>query len=265
MPEGPEAKYLELMMRQEVLGMKFNKITSNTKTTKNIPSAAKIIDTGSKGKILWLKTKKYWVHLHMGLTGWLVFDKPRIYKYILHFRDQDGEKFDVYLADRRRFSRIDIFTTDKTHKNALNKIGICLFCSEFTVDKFKELMGNSKRNISAFLLDQKKFAGIGNYIRNDALYIAKISPKRKLHQLNDQEINKLYQAIKFIVYSSLYTWLKDDKIPIPAYIKKLAPKKLNVPYQMKVYDQEFDPSGREVKFIKNYAGRRTFYVPSIQK
>ena len=258
MPEAPEAKYLELMLRKAVLGKKILKITSNTKTTKNLPKPSKVVDSGSRGKIFWLKTEDYWVHLHMGLTGWLTFWEPKIYKYVLHF---DG--IDVWLKDQRRFSRIDIFKTDTDHKKALGKIGTCIFCPDFTLEKFKELLGNGKRNISAFLLDQKKLAGVGNYIRNDALYIAGISPKRKINDLTDTEKKKLYEAIMFVIYSSLKTWLEDENIPIPSRLSKLAPKRLSVPYRMRVYDREVDQAGRKIK-KEMFAGRKTFWVPEKQ-
>tara|TARA_R100001163_G_C5023324_1_gene165553 strand:+ start:271 stop:1050 length:780 start_codon:yes stop_codon:yes gene_type:complete len=259
MPEGPEAKYLELLIRKFALNKKLKNIVSNTKTTKQIPSSSKVVDTGSRGKIFWLKTKSYWVHLHMGLTGWLVFDEPKIYKYVLEF-----ENGNIWLKDQRRFSRVDIFETEEDHNKALEKIGKCIFCKDFTLENFKEVIKSSKRNISSFLLDQSKFAGIGNYIRNDALYLAKVSPKRKTNTLTDKEIKDLYDAIMHIIYSSLETWMDTLDIKMPARLEKLAPKKLADPYEFYVYDRDIDPDGNKVKREK-VAGRNTFWVPSVQK
>lgn len=264
MPEGPEAKYLELFLRNKILGYQFDKIVSNTKTIRKLPQKSKVIDTGCKGKILWLRTKDYWVHLHMGLSGWLVEEKPRIYKYVLYFKKGKQEKV-FYLSDRRRFSRIDIHQKLLDHNKSLEKLGICLFCPQFTLDNFLSQIGNSSRNVSAFLLDQTKIAGIGNYIRNDALYIARINPRRKLSTLSSTEIKKLYNAIKFIVFSNLLTWLDDENLKTPSLINKLSPKKVSVPYRMRVYGREVDQAGRKVKFVKSIAGRRTYFVPQIQK
>lgn len=261
MPEAPEIKYLELLLRNKVLGKVLSNITSNTKTTRKLPSASKVIDTGSVGKILWLQTNKYYVHLHMGLTGWLVFEKPKIYKYVLHF----GNDIDVYIRDQRRFSKLDIYETKEQHQEALAKLGRCIFCKDFTFEYFDEVLGDSKRNISAFLLDQKNLAGIGNYIRNEALYIAHLSPKRKIDTLSKNDREKLYHAIMFVIYSNLYEWLDEGGLKVPVRLKKLAPKKLSVPYRMRVYDREVDNAGRRITFLKSYAGRKTFYVPDVQK
>lgn len=260
MPEGPEIKYLELMTNKIIINKQFTKITSNTKTTRNLPSKSKIINTGSKGKIMWIQTNKYYVHLHMGLTGWIVEEEPRIYKYILHFGNKK-----LWIQDQRRFSSVNIYITEEEHNKALNKTGLCTFCIDFTFDKFVETIRKYKRNISALLLDQKIFAGIGNYIRNDALYVSKISPKRNSKNLTDKELKKLYDSIRYVMYSNLFDWLELNDIKIPTNLQKISPTKLSVPYEMKVYGREKDNNGKTIKFIKNYAGRKTYYVPSIQK
>ena len=64
-------------------------------------------------------------------------------------------------------------------------------------------------NIYAVLLDQKNFAGIGNYIKNDALYLARISPHRKTHELTTEEITHLYEGINHVTFSNLLICLKD--------------------------------------------------------
>lgn len=258
MPEAPESKYLALKLKKLVLGKNFTKIISNTKTKRNLPNISKIIDINSKGKIIYIQTKDYYVHMHMGLTGWLIENKPRIYKYVLQF----GRK-KIYLQDQRRFSKIDIYDKDD-HEKELDKIGDCVFCKNFTLESFSNKIKKFKRNISSLLLDQNIFAGIGNYIRNEALYIARISPKRNSKDLNDNEIKKLYHAIKFVIYSNLFDWLKDE-IKIPPNLKKLAPKKLSIPYRMRVYARDKDNYGRKITFVKNMNGRKTFYVKSIQK
>lgn len=260
MPEGPEAFYLANFLKSKILNKNFTKIISNTKTIRNIPSKSKVIDVLSKGKKIWIETTKYYVHLHMGISGWLVEEKPKIYKYVLEFG-----KFKLWLKDRRRFSKIDIFKKNKDgisseHEKELNSIGINVLSKDFTLQKFTENLEKSNRNISALLMDQTVFCGIGNYIRNDALYLAKIHPERKVFSLTQKEIKKLYEKIKFVTFSNAIEWLKIDNLPIPKYILEICPKKLSVPYKFRIYEKE--TVGKFKVQFKIVAGRKTYFIES---
>lgn len=257
MPEGPEIFYLSQMLNKLVKNKRLNKITSNTKTTRKLPNSSEVVEVKSKGKIMWIKTKSYYVHLHMGISGWLVTEKPKIYKYILHFSGKD-----VYLKDQRRFSRIDIFN-EKQHNEQLEKLGTDVLTKDFSFEKFQEALNNCRRNISAVLMDQSVFSGIGNYIRNDALYTAKIAPDKKVCKIDKSKKKKLYESIRKIVFSNVYEWLKIDNLKIPEKIKNIAPNNLDVPYNFKIYGRE-KVNGEKVK-ISTVAGRKTYTVNSQLK
>ena len=115
------------------------------------------------------------------------------------------------------------------------------------------------------LLDQAYFAGLGNYIKNDALYLSKIHPDKKSNNMTQNQIKNLYENILIISFSNVASHLKNANLKIPAKIEKIMPHKLYVPYKFFVYEQEYDKKGNKVIYMKNHCGRRTFYVPSIQK
>lgn len=252
MPEGPEIYYLKSLLKKKLLGKYFLKIISNTKTIRNLPQKSKIIDIDSKGKLLWIKTKKYYVHLHMGLTGWIVEEKPKIYKYSFIFNNEE-----LYLKDQRRFSSVNILN-EKLHKEKINNLGIDIHSKKFTYNIFKEKMNTCSRNISALLLDQSVFCGIGNYIRNEALYLSKINPTRKVCDMNDKEIKKLYDKIKFVVFSKTIEWLKINNLNIPQIIKDNSPKKLSIPYKFRIYEKNKIENIKVKTSI--VAGRKTYYT-----
>lgn len=70
---------------------------------------------------------------------------------------------------------------------------------EFTLEYFKNILLKSGRSIKLVLLDQAKFGGIGNIYANDALYKAKIDPRRKAKELSDKEIKSLFLAVKEVI------------------------------------------------------------------
>ena len=259
MPEGPEAYIMSKFIEKNSLNKLFFSITSNTKTKVDLPKESKVINCNSHGKVIFIKTEDYYVHIHLGITGWLVPKKPRIYKYILHFEGKD-----LYLQDRRRFSSIKILS-EENHYKEINKLGLNLLSSEFNLENFSKIVKSKKKNICSLIMDQNIFAGIGNYIKNEALYLSKISPYRKSSDLNDDEILALFLSILFVTYSNLVEWHDSYKIKISSELEILIPDYLENPYDFYVYEKEKDYLKNKVKFDKTHCGRRTFYVTEIQK
>lgn len=64
-----------------------------------------------------------------------------------------------------------------------------------TRDKFRKIVFSSGQPIKVLLMDQKKISGIGNIYANEALFLARIDPRRRSKDLSDKEINKLYGSI----------------------------------------------------------------------
>lgn len=259
MPEGPEAYIMSKFIEKNSLNKLFTSITSNTKSKVDLPKESKVIYCNAHGKVIYIKTEDYYVHIHLGITGWLVLKKPRIYKYILHFEGKN-----LYLQDRRRFSSIKIFN-EENHKKELNKLGINLLSDKFNIENFSEIIKLKKKNICSLIMDQNIFAGIGNYIKNEALYLSKISPYRKSSDLNDLEILSLFMSILFVTYSNLVEWHDSYNIKISSNIEVLIPDYIENPYNFYVYEKEKDYLKNKVKFDKTHCGRRTFYVPEVQK
>jgi len=254
MPEGPEIYYLKELLKKKIKGKIFKNIVSNTKSVVDLPEEAKVIDIDCKGKLLWIITEKYYVHLHMMISGWLVFEKPKICKYEFQF-----ENMNIYMDDTRRFSKVSVVETKEEHDEIVEKLGFDFLRNEITQESFGDILENAKKNIGELLLNQKIFCGIGNYIRNEALYLANINPKTKCGDLKKEDIENLYGQIKFVLFSNLFEMLENEKLKIPRNIKRIAPKKLEVPYKYKIYDRKEDDNGNKITKEK-LAGRWIYYI-----
>ena len=260
MPEGPELYYLSQELKHKLKNQYFDNIVSNTKSTVILPKKSKIKDIYSYGKNLILETEDYILLVHLGITGWLQIEKPKIYKYILEF-----SKTTYYLNDRRRFSKLMLFENSTELEKYLEKFGVDILSPQFTLEYFENIIKSKKKLLCNLLLDQSYFAGLGNYIKNDALYLSKIHPDKKSNNMSENQIKDLYQNILIISYSNVFTHLENANLKIPSKLKKYKPNKLYVPYNFFVYEQEYDKKGNKVIYLKNHCGRRTFYVKSIQK
>ena len=254
MPEGPEVKYLSLYLRSQLSSCDstFEEIISNTKTVVTLPARLQITEVTSYGKVLTIRGihvhTRYYVHIHLGLTGWITKSRPKIYKYVLVF-----DKKTFYISDRRRFSKIWIT------KEPLEQPVMEIFHPGFTKDVFYAVIGKKKKNICAALLDQTLFLGIGNYIKNDALFLAKISPFKKCNELSKDAIHLLHSCVVSIAYSSLFTHCNHRCMDLPPFMNA---SQLTVPYKFLVFDQNTQ-AGYNVVLVKHF-GRNTYYVPELQ-
>jgi len=256
MPEGPEALINEKFLRKLFLGKKLTKIISNTKSIVKLPKIEKVLDTGSHGKIFWLKTRSMYINIHLGISGWFVTEKPRIFKYIL-----ESGRTKAYLEDRRRFSKI-VITDRKEHDNLINKLGVNILSKNFTLEKFISIVESKKKMISALLLDQSEFAGIGNYIKNEALYRARINPTKLTSKLSKNSLKKLYNAIRYVSFSVARMWFISYNLKYP--LSNIEPKKVTSNYKFQVYGRDKDRYGNKIT-LETIAGRDTYYVKKLQK
>lgn len=112
--------------------------------------------------------------------------------------------------------------------------------------------------IGIFCLDQERFSGVGNYVRAEALYRARISPFRKVCDLTRQEtLNILHHLVNV-----LYEAYNKRGLTIQSYMD---PEGVQGTFQKVVYNQKEDPLGNPVEKKKDSTGRTVHWVPALQK
>ncbi len=269
MPEGPELLYFATLFKKKLDGYTVSDIKSYTDKPAIIPKdyIGKIINIDAKGKLLWFqvtgKNHDYYIHIHYGITGWLTFDKPEKnvkFEFILKKKDKDKN---MYMEDRRRFSKVRIYEKEE-HDKIVNELGIDIFTKEFSLEKFKEIIESKNMILAALLLNQSIFSGIGNYIKNESMYISGLRVKIKSSELDPEQITKLYYNILFVAYSTLIEMLRESKIEkyLDSNKKTNEPKKLEIPYKYRVYSQEKTEDGQKVYKIK-VAGRDSYCTKEL--
>lgn len=258
MPEGPEIIVLAEFIKSIIQKSKITNIVSISKNKTELPKKTKIIDIDTKGKLIWLKTKYFYIHILLKISGWIYQQNMKNTKYILVFDNNTK----IYVDDERRLCTINIVNYQE-HNNIINKLGTDICSKEFTLSNFQSAFNNYNINICSFLMDQYIFCGIGNYIKNESLYLAKIDPLKKCNQLTNNNIDDLYKSIKFVYFSNLIEQLYDYDLKLNNKIKILSPKNLELPYKFKVYKQEYDPNGFKI-FMKIIGGRNTYFVKEFQ-
>ena len=274
MPEGPEVRKLVDMLNKltnktikdiTILGGKYSK--------KNIKDMDKLINLKIKsincyGKFIYWEFHNSDIVMFntLGMTGWWVYN-PDIHNNIKFLIDNDI----IYFNDMRNFGNIIVANKEKLIKK-LDSLGADMFnMNDF--DKFKKRLLKKRDDmmICTALLDQNIIAGCGNYLRAEALYIAKISPFRTVKNISDDELHTLWEILVMLGWY-YYDEVKGRKLKIISDKYKLAGKyKKTGPSKYKpaeglfhVYRQKTDSDGNIVS-NKKINDRTIYYVNLIQK
>ena len=171
----------------------------------------------------------------------------------------DGSK--VYFNDMRNFGTMKFVKGKHEMLKKLKTLGPDMLAQDVPTHVFKEaLMKRPKWSIAKALMKQSLVCGVGNYIKADSLWLAKLSPHRLVETLSEVEFADLNEAIKNVMRTSYasggatiqsYVSFDDD---VGTYTQKMI-----------VYGQTHDPEGNEVIKEKTKDGRTTHWVPSVQK
>ena len=118
----------------------------------------------------------------------------------------------------------------------------------------------SKLTVAEAVMTQSVIAGVGNYIKADALWLAKISPHRIVGDLTDAELTKLNTSIQTVMKESY----RSGGATIYSY-KNFDNEKGEYNRRFLVYNQKTDPDGNPVKREQTKDKRTTHWVPLVQK
>jgi formamidopyrimidine-DNA glycosylase len=165
----------------------------------------KILSTYAKGKWIFSKFKSnkiLGINPEMGAD--ILFHRkkesvPKKYHFLFEF--DDGTiltlKYFGFLLLR--------FATQKELDEARypGKMGPTPLDPEFTLDRFSDMLVQSKRMIKSTLLDYGQVPGLSNFYLNDALFKSKIHPKRKSNNLSEEEKKVLYNSIKEVLQEAV--------------------------------------------------------------
>jgi len=258
MPEGPEIqwcatfykKYLQNSIITNIIDCNNNQTTQLNETVFNVEC---------KGKLLWIQLNNIFIHIHFGLSGWIQTNNS----YGTKYRICINNKSDLLLTDTGANSllKLNIYSKNE-HIEKLNKIGISIFSNEFTLSFFTNSFNKRKCMLAPFLLEQHTFSGIGNYIKNEVIYMGNLKVKIKLNELNNNNINMMYNNILYVAYSKYITQIIESESTINNDEFKLLPKYTTTPYTYNIYKRKITNDGNNVCKIK-VSGRDSYTINEL--
>jgi DNA-formamidopyrimidine glycosylase len=281
MPEGPEVTIIaeglnNILSGSYILDFEFNSKSRYSKKAPDgyldfqkslIDGLVKVIEVRNKGKfIYWTFSNGFYLLQTLGLSGGWFREEKRNSGCHLFFKDNKTyEVGTLFYDDQRRFGTMK-FTNDKqVLENKLSQIGPDLLNDkEFDVADWLRIFHkprNQNKLLIKLITDQKIMSGIGNYLRAEILYEAKLSPHRIIHTLSDKELSKLYKAAKYCITESY----KQGGTSIQHY-SDVNDKPGTYGLELKVYRKKKDPQGKSIKPEKIAKdSQTTYWVPGVQK
>jgi formamidopyrimidine-DNA glycosylase len=103
---------------------------------------------------------------------------------------------DVAYRDVRRFGTWEILDEAHLRPYLAARLGPEPLAPSFTAARLGALASGRKTPIKAFLLDQRRIAGVGNIYADEALWRARIHPRRPAGELDAVEIGRIHRALR---------------------------------------------------------------------
>jgi formamidopyrimidine-DNA glycosylase len=134
--------------------------------------------------------------MHLRMTGSLLFD-PAVDPIHTRVRlELDGGHRLIYVDPRRFGTGHLVESAAERDAYLAERLGVEPFSPEFTAAHLREVARGRIAPVKAFLLDQKRIAGVGNIYADEALFRAGIHPLRPVGRLTGAQWERLRDTIE---------------------------------------------------------------------
>ena len=206
MPELPEVETIRRQLAPHVEGRTIvqARILDPRWTRPDPPAAVEaelrgaVVERVSRaGKyLIWSLSRDRFLIQHLRMTGTLLYDPavaPAHTHVILEF--DDGHRL-VYVDPRRFGTGHLVFGAAARDEYLSDRIGIEPLTPEFTAAHLRELARGRIAPVKAFVLDQRRIAGVGNIYADEALFRARIHPLRATGRLTRADWERVREGIE---------------------------------------------------------------------
>jgi formamidopyrimidine-DNA glycosylase len=198
---------------------------------------------------------------HLGMTGaWLIGETIKKTKHTHLILE--GATITLAYDDPRRFGHM--YHCSKTDaEKKLSELGLDLADAELSLNYLTEAITRyPNRALKVTLLDQKLFAGSGNYIANEICARAGILPTRECSEIKKNEFPKILKAIHEVLTPAL----RSGGTTFQGGYRDSTGEKGNGVQHLVVFYQKICQLCKNTEVKKIVLGQRgTYYCPKCQK
>lgn len=200
--------------------------------------------------------------VNLGMTGRLLVpsaDEPEPPHLGVRFELDDGRR--LLYQDVRRFGRLEILSSSAWAERE-ESLGIEPLSPEFDAARLHRMTRGSRVAIKTWLMDQRRVVGIGNIYASEALFRARINPRRRADAVTRPQAARIRDALCAVLRESI-----DFRGTTLLDYRDAAGEQGNFADRLLVYDREGEPCrvcDTPVRRIVQ-GGRSTFFCPHCQK
>ena len=150
-----------------------------------------------RGKYLvWALEDEAFLLMHLRMTGTLLYDAPPGTPYErVRWTLDDGHE--LRFCDPRRFGTGELALGTPAREALLAaRLGLEPLDGELTGEALRRMARGRRAPVKAFLLDQRRIAGVGNIYADEALFRAGIHPLRPVGSLTGAQYDALAGAVR---------------------------------------------------------------------
>ncbi len=206
MPELPEVETIRRQLaphlegrkieRVEILDWRWTRPDRPTRVAEQLRGRT-VENVGRAGKYLvWTLSGDRFLLVHLRMTGALLFDPPTEALYTrVRFELDAGHRL-LYIDPRRFGTGHLVIGAAARDAYLAARLGVEPFTEEFTAAHLRKSASGRAAPVKAFLLDQRRVAGVGNIYADEALFRAGIHPLRPAGRLTAAQLARLRDAIE---------------------------------------------------------------------
>jgi formamidopyrimidine-DNA glycosylase len=221
MPELPEVETVRAGLAKYAINREVSKVVvSHPRAIRNHKAGAKDFQrrlVGNifkaamrRGKYLWLPIDDSALMIHLGMSGQCLVlpadsAPPTHERFRIEFADQKNK---LVFVDQRTFGganidQLSLDSFDQLAPNSVHHIGLDPFDPAFDLIQSAARLRSRRTEVKRALLDQGIVSGIGNIYADEALWLAKVHPRRSADSLSAKSAQNLLVAATEVMREAL--------------------------------------------------------------
>ncbi|MBM3736281.1 MAG: bifunctional DNA-formamidopyrimidine glycosylase/DNA-(apurinic or apyrimidinic site) lyase [Acidobacteria bacterium] len=232
MPELPEVEAVCRKLRPAVVDRKI--VSADIRRCAPVGTAERvsgrsILAVARVGKHILIRlSAAVTLHVHLRMSGNLFAIPDHRFcgaSARILFRLNDGSG--MVLEDPRALARVEVCETAELDRALSAAAGPDPLTPAFTAAAFAGLARASRQPAKLFLMDQRRVSGLGNIYAAEALYRARVDPRKPIQRLTKPRLDRLHSAIVSVLsdavqsavsaYAGPGEFLEAESFPIHVY------------------------------------------------